>query len=252
MNVIDSPFVVFATVLVLQWVAAYVGDVLRKKMRAFRKEGEREDFDIIRTASLTLLGLIIGFTFAMAVSRYDQRKNLEEGEANAIGTAYVRADLMAADDTERVRDLLRKYCAQRISYYTARDWRQIGQIDIETGKLQAELWGAVLRVAKTQQTPIIALVVSGMNDVLNSQGYTQAAWWNRIPFTAWMLMALIAIACNLLMGYGEHRTTAFLVVLPLIVSTSMFLIADIDSPRTGIIRVEPHNLLSQCNSMRPA
>jgi uncharacterized membrane protein len=95
------------------------------------------------------------------------------------------------------------------------------------------------------------LVVSGMNDVLNAQGYTQAAWWNRIPFTAWMLMGLIAVACNLLMGYGEHRTTAFLIVLPLIVSTSMFLIADIDSPRTGIIRVEPHNLVSQCQAIRP-
>ena len=92
----------------LQWAAAYVGDVLRRKMRPFRKEGERQDFDIIRTASLTLLGLIIGFTFAMAVSRYDQRKNLEEAEANAIGTAYLRADLMAPDDAERVRDLLRK------------------------------------------------------------------------------------------------------------------------------------------------
>jgi hypothetical protein len=66
-----------------------------------------------------------------------------------------------------------------------------------------------------------------------------------------MLMGLIAIACNLLMGYGEHRTTTFLFVLPLIVSTSMFLVADIDSPRTGIIRVEPHNLLAQCQSMRP-
>jgi hypothetical protein len=53
------------------------------------------------------------------------------------------------------------------------------------------------------------------------------------------------------MGYGEHRTTTFLFVLPLIVSTSMFLVADIDSPRTGIIRVEPHNLLAQCQSMRP-
>ena len=62
---------------------------------------------------------------------------------------------------------------------------------------------------------------------------------------------LIAVACNLLMGYGEHRTTAFLIVLPLIVSTSMFLIADIDSPRTGIIRVEPHNLVSQCQAIRP-
>ena len=90
-----------------------------------------------------------------------------------------------------------------------------------------------------------------MNDVLNAQGYTQAAWWNRIPFTAWILMVLIAISCNLLLGYGEHRTTAVLLILPLIVSISLFLIADIDSPRTGIIRVQPHNLVLQCQSMNP-
>jgi len=237
--------------LVLQRVAAYVGDILRRKMRPFRKEGERQDFDIVRTASLTLLGLIIGFTFAMAVSRYDQRKNLEEAEANAIGTEYARVDLLPPDDASRARELLRKYCDERSSYYVARKEVHVGQIDAETAKLQAELWSVVSAVAKAQPTPIVALVVSGMNDVLNSQGYTQAAWWNRIPFTAWLLMALIAVACNLLMGYGEHRTTTFLIVLPLIVSISMFLIADIDSPRSGIIRVEPHNLLTQCLAMKP-
>jgi hypothetical protein len=72
-----------------------------------------------------------------------------------------------------------------------------------------------------------------------------------LPFTAWALMGLIAVACNLLMGYGEHRTAAFLVVLPLIISTSLFLIADIDSPRTGITRVQPLKLMSQCLSMKP-
>src|SRR6478752_3658420 len=154
MSAIDSPFVVFATVLVLQWAAAYVGDVLRRKMRPFRKEGERQDFDIIRTASLTLLGLIIGFTFAMAVNRYDQRKNLEEAEANAIGTAYLRSDLMVPDDAERVRDLLRKYCTQRISYYTARDERQIGPIDIETMKVEGRVVGTGFRVRKSEKTPI--------------------------------------------------------------------------------------------------
>jgi hypothetical protein len=91
-----------------------------------------------------------------------------------------------------------------------------------------------------------------MNDVLNAQGYTQVAWWNRMPFTAWMLLVLIAIACNLLLGYGEHRTTAFLLILPLVVSISLFLIADIDSPRKGIIRVQPHNLMLQCQSMKPS
>jgi hypothetical protein len=245
----DSPFFVFAAILIGQWLAAYVGDTIRKKVRPL-KGNERLDFDIIRTAALTLLGLIIGFSFAMAVSRYDQRKNLEQAEANAIGTEYLRADLLPADTASRVRELLRTYCDERVSYYRARDEQRVGEIDSDTSKLQSELWAAVARVAAAQPTPIIALTVGGMNDVLNSQVATQAAWWNRIPFTAWALIGLIAVACNLLMGYGEHRTTGFLLVLPLIIPTSLFLIADIDSPRTGIILVQPLNLISQCVAMR--
>jgi len=249
MSSFDNPFVVFMAVLVVQWLAAYAGDALRRRTRALKKEAEREDFDIVRTASLTLLGLIIGFSFAMAVSRYDQRKNLEEAEANAIGTEYLRANLLPAGDAARVRGLLKRYCDERVSNYVARDELRVGQIDGDTAKLQAELWEAVEGVAKVQPTPIISLVVSGMNDVLNAQGYTQAAWWNRIPITAWMLMVLIAIACNLLMGYGEHRTTAFLLILPLVISISLFLIADIDSPRSGHIRVIPQNLVSLSESL---
>ena len=77
----------------------------------------------------------------------------------------------------------------------------------------------------------------------SSDLYTQAAWWNRIPFEAWILLAAIAIGCNLLIGYGAHRTSVLFIVLPLAVSVSFFLIADIDSPRGGLIRVEPQNLV---------
>ena len=91
-----------------------------------------------------------------------------------------------------------------------------------------------------------------MNDVLNSAGYTQAAWWNRIPPAAWVLMALIAICSNVLVGYGARRAEAerdLMVVLPLVVSISFFLIADIDSPRGGVIRVQPRNLVSLAQSL---
>jgi len=91
----------------------------------------------------------------------------------------------------------------------------------------------------------------GMNDVLNAQSYTQAAWWNRIPIAAWAMMGLIAIACNVLIGYGERRSgLLMLLVLPMIVSTSFLLIADIDSPRGGVIRVLPHNLMALSQSMK--
>ena len=93
-----------------------------------------------------------------------------------------------------------------------------------------------------------------MNDVLNSQGYTQAGYWNRIPTAAWGLMAAIAIGCNLLVGYGSRQRKAgskLLPILPLIVSIAFMLIADIDSPRHGIIRVRPQNLISLAESLPP-
>jgi hypothetical protein len=90
-----------------------------------------------------------------------------------------------------------------------------------------------------------------MNDVLNSQGYTQAAWWNRIPIAAWGLMSLIAMLCNLLLGYGRKSSGILLsIVLPLAVSISFFLIADIDSPRGGVIRIWPQNLYALTGSLK--
>jgi hypothetical protein len=82
-----------------------------------------------------------------------------------------------------------------------------------------------------------------MNDVLNSEGYTQAAWWNRIPVGAWCLMFAIAIFSNYLIGFGSKKPRLrLLMVLPLVVAVAFFLIADIDSPRGGVIRVHPQNL----------
>jgi len=91
-----------------------------------------------------------------------------------------------------------------------------------------------------------------MNDVINSQGYTQAAWWNRIPIGAWAMMGLMAISCNLLVGYGERRKgEAILFILPLVVALAFFLIADLDSPRGGVIRVHPQNLMAASQAVQP-
>ena len=90
-------------------------------------EETHEDFGFILAATLTLLGLIIGFSFSMATSRYDQRKNYEEAEANAIGTEYVRADLLPAADAATVRALLRKYLDERVLFYMAHDEQELSK-----------------------------------------------------------------------------------------------------------------------------
>lgn len=246
----NFPILVLALSFVLLFLAAHIGDFLRNRVFPLNEDA-RNDFGVVLGATLTLLGLLIGFSFSMAVSRYDQRKNYEEEEANAIGTEYLRADLLPAADTGRVRELLRKYVEQRVLFYTTRNPQALAKIDADTAALQNELWSAVLPGAAAQPTPPIALVLSGMNDVLNSQGYTQAAWWNRIPIAAWILMTAIAVCCNVLIGYGARRTDRrIFLIVPVAVSIAFFLISDIDSPRGGSIRVAPQNLLSLSRSMR--
>jgi len=252
MDVTLYPVLVLAISFFALALSAWIGVLLSGNRRAVKAE-MREDFGIILAATLTLLGLIVGFTFSMALNRYDQRKNYEEEEANAIGTEYLRAGLLPAADAAKVRSLLLNYLDQRILFYETRDEQQLSKIDAQTAKLQAELWSAVQAPAAAQPNQVVALAVSGMNDVLNSQGYTQAAWWNRIPFAAWGLMAAIAICSVALVGYGARNPKAeskLLLILPLVVSIAFFLIADIDSPRRGLIHVKPQNLVSLAQSLR--
>lgn len=251
-SIFDHPTIVFVGSFAIQCIAAVLGDSLRKRGRPVQR-GERTDFSTILPAALTLLGLIIGFTFSMAVGRYDQRKNLEEEEANAIGTEYVRADLLPSEIGIHVRGLLVQYLDQRVLFYEVTDLDRLGQVDSATSTLQTQLWSGITPTITRDPTPVSALVASGMNDVLNSQGYTQAAWWNRIPTNAWILMELVAFSCNFLFGYSEHRVNRVpLFVFPLIVAISFFLIADIDSPRHGLIRVVPQNLIAVSQSLSPS
>src|SRR5271165_466554 len=125
----DSPIYVFGLSLALLWFSAWTGAYFRKRRRQPVKDEERQDYSVVEGATLTLLGLIIGFSFSMAISRYDQRKNCEEAEANAIGTEYVRADLLPAAEAAKVRTLLKDYLDQRLLFYRARDEQELQQVN---------------------------------------------------------------------------------------------------------------------------
>ena len=250
-RVTDSPWLVLVVSLIATWLCAQLGAALR---RAHAARGLRayEDLDTVLAASLTLLGLIIGFTFSMSISRYDERKKYEEEEANAIGTEYLRAGLLPADDAAMARQLLGGYLNQRIQFFYTRDRAPLQKINERTTQLQQQMWSIVQSAAVRQPSALTALTASGMNDVLNSQGYTQAAWWNRIPRAAWLMMILIAFLCNVLIGYaasGEKKRDMLLIVMPVMISIAFMLIADIDSPRSGIITVSAENLLSLARQM---
>ncbi|BBU30939.1 hypothetical protein BTHE68_46730 [Burkholderia sp. THE68] len=249
----SHPFTVFVVSIVMMSFAAWLGASVLRRAKPLDDEA-RDDFGVVQSAVLTLLALVIGFSLSMAVGRYDQRKNFEEEEANAIGTEFIRADLLPGPAAADVRALLVKYIDQRIQYYQVHDAQQLTQIDAATTQLETQLWAAATADAAALPNPLTALVVAGMNDVINTQGYTQAAWRNRIPSAAWALLMVIGLFANLLVGYGVRTATAtrrFLLIMPMVVSLSFMLIADIDSPRNGIIRVAPQNLISTAQSLRP-
>jgi len=249
-NLVNYPIIPLVVALLLFWFSAWIGALLRAKKGDITEE-RRDFFGIILGAALTLLGLIIAFSFSMAVNRYDQRKNYEEQEANAIGTAYVRINLLPPADAAKVHALLKSYLDQRILFYGSRNEMELQQINTRTTQLQTELWFAASTSVTALPAPMEPFVLSAMNDVLNSQGYTQAAWWNRIPTEAWVLLIAISTFCNLLVGYGSPGKSAlFLLILPVALSISLFLIADIDPPRRGVISVQPQNLVSLAESLR--
>ncbi len=248
---IDHPFRLLVASFVVLWAAARAGAMLAAWRGPLDQE-QREDFNVVLGATLTLLGLIIGFSFSMATSRYDQRKSFEEAEANAIGTAYARANLLPAGAAEQVKVLLRSYAQLRVQDYEVSAPSELKSIEAQTAVAQSKLWAAVVAPATAQPTPVSALAVAAMNDVLNSQGYTQAAWWNRIPAGAWLLLFSISAFASLLIGYGARaalRERILFMILPGVVSISLFLIADIDSPRGGLIRVVPQNLIALVSSL---
>jgi hypothetical protein len=177
------PIVMFAISLVVLSAAAWAGALVGRRLPL--DEDMRSDFNVMLGAALTFLALIIGFTFSMASNRYDQRKNLEEAEANAIGTEYSRAALLPPSDKAKIQASLKAYVDLRIRFYTDTDADARRGNDARTAKMQGELWNAILPVAAAAPNPVVALAVAGMNDVLNAQSYTQAAFVNRVPTSAW-------------------------------------------------------------------
>lgn len=239
---IDHPLVFFVSTFVVLMAATRIGVVVRLRGH-FQSTIERQEFDIVRAAMLTLLGLLVGFAISMAVSRYDLRKTMEEQEANAIGTEYARLELMPAGVTASARALLRSYTDLRIAFYLHRKLDQQQKIEAETVRTLDALWAAIAPEVEARPTAVAALVASGMNDVMNSQSYTLAAWRNRLPIEVWLLLILVATSCNVLIGVGaEKLSPATRAVLPATVALAFFLIADVESPRNGLVQIEPSNL----------
>ena len=238
-----TPFFIFGAELVCCTLASQFGLYLRRRSEVTNEA--QADLGVVTAANLTLLALLIGFSFNMATSRYDARKRLEEDEAAAIRGAYLKAELLAPADAAKIEPLLGTYLGQRIAFYNTDEPKELVRLRAATMQQEKTLWDTTRLPAMEKPSSITAMAVGSVDSIIKTHMDTEAAWINRIPPEELLLLAIVALSANFLTGFGARKSKSKLYfVLPILVSIAMFLIADIENPRQGILRIPPDNLQS--------
>jgi len=213
------------------------------RLGQFRRRGsELEDKPPVGemvAATLALLAFMLAFTFGMAASRFEVRRGLVIDEANAIGTTYLRAGLLPEPYREEVRKLLREYVSVRLEAIRP---EKLNQSISRSEELQSQLWSRAAAVGEKNPGIVVGLFIGSLNEVINLHAKRlELVVRNRIPSAIWVALYFVAVLGTAAMGYhaglaGSGRSLA-IVAIVLAFSAVMTLIADLDRPQAGLLRV---------------
>ncbi|MGB8874247.1 MAG: hypothetical protein WCB64_02960 [Desulfobaccales bacterium] len=209
----------------------------------------------IQGATLGLLALLLGFTFSMAVSRYDARKQVVLEESNAIGTTFLRAQLLPEPPREEVSNLLRRYVEVRLEFYEAGNNQKIlREVKDKTERLQNQLWtdGAALG-EKDPRAVTTGLFLQSLNEMIDLNAKRISALENHVPVVTLVLLYFVAIMATGLIGYGcglsGVRKFFVTIILSILISAVIMVIIDLNRPSMGLIRVNQQRMLDLRDSL---
>ena len=219
------------------------------------KSDKRRDGGSVPAAVLTLLGLLLGFTFAMAVGRHDARRELVVQEANSIGTTARRAQLLPEPEAANVGRLLGEYVALRIEAHRKTQFSQrFEALRKDSANLHERLWNEAVAAAAKKPTPITASFIVSLNETIDFEATRVAAKRNHVPGAVWLLLLCVAGCGVWLTGWqaGMDRGHPFLsrFLFPVLIAVVIALITDIDTPRGGLITLDERPLLELKDSLK--
>lgn len=239
----------------LLWCSAWVGRWLRKRINPGPAGG---DSGLIVSSTLGLLALLLGFTVAMAVSRYDARRAATVAEANAIGTLTYRADMLPPAARTALLNGLAKYTGARIAV------GRMGEsaADVQDARARSAvaaqaMWDGIMRVGpQVPDTAVRILIVESANQMFDAGVVRDASLANRLPSTLVLLLMLFPMASLVLVGYlrgdqaGAHlmASTELILLLTLV----LLLIADLNRPRSGTIAIPVQPLVDASQQIAEA
>lgn len=250
-------WILLATFLVLILVGAECG--YRWGQHRAQRASEPISSHLTHEASaLGVLALILAFTFSMAASRFDARRAIVLDEANAIGTAALRADFLTPDFAAEARGLLADYAEARVALYEAGADDGLRDAALaQSERLHTQIWSVAVRAVAQNRTEVPAVSFAhAVNAVIDQHGARKSSYGNHIPDVIYLLVYCVGFVAFALSGVASglqhHRSRLPTVMMAVLVSVVVFLITDLDRPQRGLLRIGDSNMVELAKSLRRA
>ncbi len=230
----------FLAVLAALEIGYRIGDASTKHNPELAHQG----IGVIEAAVFALLGLLLAFSFSAGLSRLEIRRHQIVEEANAIGTAYLRVDLLPGDVQTGMRQLFRDYLDTRLNLYQhLGDHRATAQSIARAAQLQREIWSGAVRVRETDAGQNIGrLLLPAINRMIDISTARLIAMRTHLPPLILALLLSVAGLSGLLAGYAvakrRSRSWLHMVLYAAVVAVTLYAVLDLDYPRNGFIRLD--------------
>jgi hypothetical protein len=230
---------VFAGMLVLMEVGARFG----RKRLARDPEGARAGMTAAESAVFALLGLLIAFTFSGGLERFEARRVLIVAESNAIGTAWLRLDVLSEPARAELQQGLRDYLDARLAFYACLSDEASARAALARVRdLQGTLWAKACAASRAEGPPAALLLLPALNEVFDVASSRTAALENHPPNMVVVLLIGMALSCALLAGFAmaQSKLTQWMHRLAFagVVALTVYAIQDLEYPRQGLVRVD--------------
>ena len=236
-----QPWFLFLAVSLLLIAGNLAGYKLAVSTSVNEDNHRHEHITGLREGLFVLLGLLLGFTVAMVLPRFDQRRGLVDEEAHAIQETWLRADLLPEQQRGKSMDLMRQYVTVRRDFadQTLANQESIDRTAQQTRVLQEQLWSQAVEAGKRDPTAVAAAYLRSLDDMIGVADKRLSAFENRVPRAVWIIILLVAAFQSFVSGYSlRQKFWLSHIVAPVIIAVVVALIADLDDPRTGLIRVD--------------
>jgi hypothetical protein len=246
---VSNDFVQWLLCFALLAAAHEVGFRIRSRKIANINEAERTHFQALQNSIFGLMALLLAFMFAMAVSRYDMRKELVVRESNAIGTAYLRTAFAPEPQRGELKELLRLYVDARLGFYAARKNEHLREVEKTAFELQQKLWLKAVQLAQQDPRAVTwGLLVQSMNEVIDCDAKRLQALRNHIPQAVSIVLFFVSLLTFGFIGYaasfGNLRFWKSTSLVMATVALVQVIITDMDQPRRGLIKVDQESMLA--------